>query len=145
MEPNNFYELTGGLTLIVIKNNGTTFDYIRSTGYGGKNMHYFPHWNDVRQFMHPHKCYIILAKVLLNGRKASLKPIGVLMECSESGAREASAEHYREVMTGLWNAEENYAKYFSWCQEYQQEFMQELMRNMDGKKKSVRDHIRKFQ
>jgi len=139
----NFYEKTGGLTILVIKNNGDSFDYIRGSTASHRRLAYFPHWDDARQFMYPGKCYAILCKVKLNNSKASLRPLGVLAELTEPEAVTVSAQHVRDVENGDWDPTE-YPRFFQICQDFERDFKDKIRAKMDAYRENVKKSILEF-
>lgn len=108
----NFYEATGGITLLVIKHHGTSFDYIN----GAKRQPYYDKWSTLLPFMEEGKVYVVACRVRLTTKAASLYPFGIAFEVTESEGRALSLEHVAQVESGVWDAVEEYPRLHADCQ-----------------------------
>ena len=98
----DFYEKTGGITLLVIKHNGDSFDYVN----GKKANKYYdkPIWNAIRPLMTEGYFYVLVCFVKPGTH--SLFPIGIAFQIeNEEYAKEVSFEHVKSVIDGTWNPE----------------------------------------
>lgn len=118
----NFYEATGGITLLVIKHHGKCFDYIN----GAKGQPYYDKWATLLPFMEEGKVYVVACRVRLNTRAASLYPFGIAFEVTEAEGRALSLEHVADVESGRWDAVEEYPRLHADCQRFEAEVRAKL-------------------
>ncbi len=97
----DFYQKTGGITLLVIRHNSNgTFDYVN----GSKGNQYFPKWGALLPFMRAQKYYVVFCAVTPSA-KANLTPLGIAFEIeTASEAKAVSQAHRNDVESGKWDA-----------------------------------------
>lgn len=97
-----FYIRADGVIVLVIRHNGSTFDYIN----GYKNNNYFAKWADITPLMKPGHFYGIACKVKDHNGKASFTPFGISTEfANEQAAKEFSFELKQIIEKDNWNGE----------------------------------------
>jgi len=103
----DFYEKTGGVTLLVIQHHGSNFSYVN----GRRHNNYFSQWQILTPFMKPEKYYVIACLVNHNYVKTSFIPFGIVLELdSEEEAKKVSFEHRKQVENNTWDATKEYIK-----------------------------------
>ncbi len=127
-----FYKASNGLTLMVIKHNGDTFDFVN----GPKGMTYFKSWNLLRFFMNEGGYYVVFCLVLPSA-KAKFLPIGIAFECADvEEAKEVSFAHRRDVEEGKWKPQEQIIQLMDDWQKYRDDFIASKIHQMDMYQKS---------
>ena len=122
-----FYKQTGGVTLLVIRHNGTSFNYANGTN----NMGYSNKWKFILPLMQVGKFYVIPCIVSENKYKASLQPFGVAFELdSEKEARQLSYNHVSDVKNGKWDANKEFKQLVVDCANYQSKFFNVITTNL---------------
>lgn len=107
-----FYKKAKGLMILVIRHNGTTFDYVN----GYKNNQYFASWKPVLPFMEPGGYYSIACLVKENNGRAKLQPFGILNELvDEKAAKDLSFAIKSMVEKGHWKGTEVIAELQQEC------------------------------
>jgi hypothetical protein len=141
MEEQSFYGQTGGVTLLVIKHKGKTFDYIN----GYKSCAYFQKWAPLLPFMSVDRCYVVACSVRLTRYgKADLMPFGIAFECTEQQAKTVSLQHRYDVEHGTWNAEEEYTKLEKDWKLFKEDFYRQLSANVELNKAKAKKALLAF-
>ena len=82
-----FYEKANGVIVLVIRHNGSTFDYIN----GYKNNNYFAKWTDIIPIMKMGHFYGVGCTVKEHNGRATFTPFGIVEEFpNEQAAKEFS-------------------------------------------------------
>lgn len=97
-----FYEKAKGVIVLVIRHNGSTFDYIN----GYKNNNYFARWTEIIPVMKVGHFYGVGCTIKDNNGRTSLTPFGVVYEFpNEQAAKEFSFNVKQFVEQGQWDGQ----------------------------------------
>ena len=123
-----FYQKAQGVLALVIRHNGTTFDYVN----GYKNNEYFSNWKHLTPMMEAGHFYCIACQVLEGRGKAKLVPIGIADKFeNEKEAKDFSFGVKKSIETGTWDGEFMgiYLKQF--CKKFYQDWMRDRLKVLD--------------
>lgn len=141
MKMTNFYEKTGGVTLLVIKHRGESFDYVN----GSKGNAYFGEkWESIIPLMQKDKFYVIACTEQENRNgKATLIPFGVAFQCeNEQHAKKISYEHVSDINTGRWVPEYQLEQLIKDCNTFQVQVFIKARMLREQKFKDAKDFIK---
>lgn len=133
----DFYKMTGGITLLVIQHLGQNFCYANSSYCAAYT--YSNKWDSILPMMTKGKFYVVPCIVKENNHKAKLIPFGVAFEMeTKEEAQKISYQHLSDVKLGKWNAEYEFKRLVLDCASYQKQFFSSITNNLN---KVISQHL----